>query len=118
MDELSEDKITSSMIKEFENDIDKLFSKIRSLNSNQVIVISLYTILVLKLLHINASDRMMERMNLFRGMHKGSFEALFCWMKVLYRWILFQNKRYHIFDQAALYKVLKEMERYTLSVNV
>ena len=44
MDELSEDKITSNMIKDYENDMNELLTKIKKLTSKKVIILGLYTI--------------------------------------------------------------------------
>ena len=44
MDELSEDKITNEIIKKTENDYNELIKIIKKLNSNKIIIISLYTI--------------------------------------------------------------------------
>lgn len=53
MDELSEDKITSSIIKEYKEDIEELLSMIKMLNNKKVIVLGLYTIKKQELLNIN-----------------------------------------------------------------
>jgi len=44
MDELSEDKITKSIIKEYEKDIKELLNLIKKINHNKVIILGLYTI--------------------------------------------------------------------------
>ena len=53
MDELSEDKITSSIIKEYKEDIEELLSMIKMLNNKKIIVLGLYTTKKQELLNIN-----------------------------------------------------------------
>ena len=53
MDELSEDKITYSIIKEYKEDIEELLIMIKMINNKKVIVLGLYTIKKQELLNIN-----------------------------------------------------------------
>ena len=53
MDELSEDKITKEIIKNYNNDIKELLNIIKKLNSKKVIIIGLFTIKKEELLNIN-----------------------------------------------------------------